>query len=251
MIKGGNDMIYASNRALTFDAWLDLGLLFALVAFVVCYIVYALVVRKVLCQHRLIVLTEKQTDTIRKNNKLLVKTLAIALAIAFVLGIGIIVWNNYGWDIAMKTHTFYKCDAFKAFMEADYEKWYKEGYSYVNENGDAVVHVPLIPDTEIIFPDEDKNETDHYPNKVYKEIKNAKGEVICEYYHNPDLYEDIRFTESADDKMPVTVITMQASYDAKDTYQTVTSALCALIVIDFISAAVVYIVFSQKQKNKS
>lgn len=244
-------MIYASNRALTFDSWLTLGLLFALVAFVICYIAYVLFVRKFLCQQRLIVLTEKQTDTIKKNNKLLVKTLSIATAIALVLGIGIIVWNNYGWDIAIKTHTFYNCTAFKAFMEADYEKWYKEGYSYVNKNGDVVVQVPLIPDNEIIFPDEEKNETDYYPNKVYKEIRNSNGEVICEYYHNPDLYEDIRFTESADDKMPVTVITMQASYNARDTYQTVDSALCALIVIDFISAAVIYIVFSQKQKNKS
>ena len=243
-------MIHASNHGLTFDAWLDLGLLFALVAFVVCYIAYALLVRKILCQKRLIILTEQQTDIIKKNNKLLIKTLSVAMAIALVLGIGIVVWNNYGWDIAMKTHRFHNCADFKAFMEADYEKWYHEGYSYVNENGDVVVSRPLVPDSEAIFSDEDKNETDHFPNKVYKEIKNAKGEVICEYYHNPDLYEDIRFTESADDKMPVTVITMQASYDARDTYQTVNSNLCALIIIDLISAAVIYIVFSKKQKNK-
>ena len=244
-------MIYASNRALTFASWLDLGLLFSLIAFVVCYIAYALVVRRILCQHRLIVLTEKQTEIIKKNNKLLIKTLSIALAIALVLGIGMIIWNNFGWDIAMKKHTFYNCADFKAFMEADYEKWYKEGYSHVNENGDVVVHVPVVPENELLSPDKEKNEADYYPNKIYKEIKNSKGEVICEYYHNPNLYEDIRFNESADDKMPVTVITTQASYNARDTYQTVASIFCALIVIDFVSAAVIYIVLSKKQKTKS
>lgn len=244
-------MIHASHRALTFESWLDLGLLFALIAFVICYITYALVVRKILCQHRLIVLTEKQTDTIKNNNKLLIKTLSIALAIALLLSIGMIIWHNFGWDIAMKKHTFYNCDDFKAFMEADYEKWYKEGYSHVNENGDVVIHLPVMPDNEILSPEKDKNETDYYPNKIYKEIKNSHGEVICEYYHNPNLYEDIRFTESAEDKMPVTVITMQASYNAKDTFQAIDSILYALIVIDFVLATVIYIAASRKQKNKS
>ena len=162
------------------------------------------------------------------------------------------VWNIIGWDVSMKEHTFDNCADFKAFMESEYETWYKEGYSYIDENGDVVVHVPIAPDSEIVSPpDDEKNDEDYYPKKVYKKIYNSKGEVICEYYHNPDLYERIIFTESADDKMPVTVITNQAHYDGRNTFQTVESILYTLIVIDFVAAAGIYITKTYKDKKKA
>ena len=68
-------------------------------------------------------------------------------------------------------------------------------------------------------------------------------------YHNPDLYEQIIFTDSSDDKMPVTVITTQAHYDARDTYQTVESILYTLIVIDFVAAAGIYLIKTKKDKK--
>jgi len=86
---------------------------------------------------------------------------------------------------------------------------------------------------------------------VYKQIKNSKCEVICEYYHNPHLYRDISFTESADDKMPVTVITNKAHYDALNTFQTVESILYTLIVIDFIVAAGIYLIKVYTTKKKA
>jgi len=92
---------------------------------------------------------------------------------------------------------------------------------------------------------------DYYPKKIYKEIRNSKGEVICDYYYNPDLYEDIRFTESADDKMPVTVITNQAHYDARNTFQTVELILYTLIVIDFVVAALIYLGKAHKNKKRA
>ena len=80
--------------ALTFEAWLDYGLLFAVIALGVCYIFYTLLVRKVLCDKNLIILTEKQANGIKKNNKLLIKTILIATAIAVLSGGGIVVWDS-------------------------------------------------------------------------------------------------------------------------------------------------------------
>lgn len=104
----------------------------------------------------------------------------------------------------------------------------------------------------IVYPPADeKGYEEYYPNKVYEKIYNSKGEVICEYYYNPALYEDIRFTESADDKMPVTVITKEARNNAGDTYQTVESIFCALIVIDFVVAALIYLRKAHKNKKRA
>ena len=243
-------MVNGANYGLVFEYWLGYGLLWSAISFVVCYILYTLIVHRVLCEKGLIVITEKQTHKIKRNNKLLIKIVSISTAIALVLGVCIIVWNIVGWDVSMKEHTFDNCADFKTFMESEYETWYKEGYSYIDENGDVVVHVPISPDSEIVSPpDDEKNDEDYYPKKVYKKIYNSKGEVICEYYHNPDLYERIVFTESADNKMPVTVITNQAYYDGRNTFQTVESILYTLIVIDFVVATGIYLVKINKSKK--
>ena len=244
-------MINGANYGLVFEYWLGYGLLTSAIAFVLCYIVYTLLVRKVLCERNLISLPEKHKSVIVKNNKLLIKTISIALIIAFVWGVCFVVWTAIGWNLSLKEQTFYNCADFKAFMESEYETWYNEGYSYIDENGNLVSHVPIHPDWEVVSPPEDeKDYEDYYPQKEYAKIYNSKGEVICEYYYNPDLYADIRFTESADDKMPVTVITNQAHYDARDTYQTVESIICALVVIDFVVAALIYLRKAHKNKKR-
>ena len=146
---------------------------------------------------------------------------------------------------------FYNCDAFKAFMESEWKTWYNEGYSYTDKNGNVIIDLPVQPNGELVVspPADEKDYVEYYPKKVYEKIYNSKGEVICEYYYNPDLYEDIRFTESADDKMPVTVITKEARYNARDTYQTVESIICALVVIDFVVAALIYLRKAHKNKK--
>lgn len=244
-------MINGANYGLVFEYWLGYGLLWSAIVFVVCYILYTLIVRKVLCEKGLIVITEKQADEIKRNNKLLIKTVSISTAIALVLGACIVVWNIVGWDVSMKEHTFDNCADFKAFMESEWDKWYEEGYGYVDENGNVIFEVPIAPDSVIVAPPDDEKIDDYYPKKIYKEIRNSKGEVICDYYYNPDLYEDIGFTESADDKMPVTVITNQAHYDARNTFQTVELILYTLIVIDFVAAILIYLGKAHKNKKRT
>ena len=228
-------LVEYANWGLSFEEWLGYGLVFSVIALLVCYVLYALFVRKLLCDKGLLMLAEQQKIKINRNNKLLIKTVAVAVAVALFLGICIVVWNIVGLKITVKKHTFENCDDFKAFMESGYDKWLEDGgarYGYVNENG-VVVETPLIPGY----------------TKMYEQIKNADGEIICEYYYNPDLYRTISFTESADDKMPVTVITWADYSHGRNMFWSVESILYALIVVDFVVATGIYIFKVTKRKK--
>lgn len=246
-------LIDGANFGLVFEYWLVYGFLFSCVAFVIGYVIYTLFVRKILCKRKLIVLSDMQKNISKKNEKLLKRTVTVFVIIAIVIGTGIFVLNSMGSRAFRNDLEFDSCDDFKVFMESDYDRWLKEGYSYVNENGNIIIEIPVTSGNISIDVTSDKEydeDIEFDDRKVYDKIRNAKGEVICEYYHNPDLYMDIIFTESADDKMPVTVITKEAYYNALDTFRTIESILYTLIVIDFVISAAVYLLMSRRIKNK-
>lgn len=231
-------LVEYANWGLSFEEWLGYGLVFSVIALLVCYVLYALFVRKLLCDKGLLMLAEQQKIKINRNNKLLIKTVTVALAVALFLSICLVIWNIAGLKITVKKHTFDNCDDLKIFMESGYDKWLEEGggrYGYVDENG-KVVEVPIDPG---------------YIIKTYEQIKNADGEIICKYYYNPNLYRSISFTESADDKMPVTVITWDDYSHGRNMFWTVESILYALIVIDFAMAAGIYIFKVNKRKKSA
>ena len=243
-------MVDGANYGLVFEYWFGYGLLGAVIAFVLCYILYALAVRKLLCKKGLLVITEQQLNKVLRTNSLLVKTVTISAAIAiFFLGCTV-VWNNIGWDVLIKEQTFDNWADFKAFMENDYDKWLESGYSYIDLDGNLVIQIPIDPDVEELYPDGGNVSQDvAYPKKEITQIRNSKGEVICEYYYNPDLYKQIVFTESNDDRLPITVITNQAYYDAQDTFLMVEYILYALIVTDFVVEAIIYLKKAYKGKK--
>ena len=71
------------------------------------------------------------------------------------------------------------------------------------------------------------------------------------YYFNPDLYYSIQFTETADDKMPAKVITMDALNDAKKTLKTIESILYAFIGVDMFGGTAIYFVKTYIDKKKN
>ena len=235
-------MIDGANYGLAFEHWLGYGLLAAAIAFVLCYIVYTLFVRKVLCERNLISLTEKQQSLITKNQKLLTKTIRSAVAVALALGVCIGVWNIIGWQTFLKEHTFDNCADFKEFMESDYNRWFNETYGYANVNGEIVEVYPGAPDHS-------HNAINH--QYVISSIENSNGEEICSYYYNPDLYWRIDFTLSADDKMPVTVVTSESVANARDIFFTIETVFYIFIVIDFVISAMVYTMKAHKNYKKA
>lgn len=224
-------VIDGANFGLRFGAWVVYGSLFSAVILSVAYIAYALFVRKILCDRNLMFLSEKQKSEVQWNNFLLKKTVAVSVCIALGIGIGIFVWNCVGAERLTQALTFDTCDDFKAFMEGDFDWWFEEGYGYVDGNGNVIIERPIIG-----------METDAEYWKEYGEIRNSKGEVICKYYYLPQLYHSILFNESADDKMPVTVITREAYYNTLESFRTMEAVLYYLIAADFVIAALVYLV---------
>ena len=227
-------LINGANYGLVFDEWLAFGLVFSAVTLTIGYILYTVFVRKLLCEKGLLILAERQKSEIKRDNKRLFRTIAVSSAVALVLGICIAVWNVIGLQITVKKHTFDNCDDFKAFMENEYDKWAEEGYRYVDQYGDVVVNIPIGES-----------------NKVYGRIKNFNGEVICEYYYNPELYKEIIGTESADDRMPVTVTRKDDYYRGRAVFHAVESVLYACIVMDFAVAAGVYLIGIYKRRKNS
>ncbi|MBQ2989553.1 MAG: helix-turn-helix transcriptional regulator [Clostridia bacterium] len=227
-------LINGANYGLTFDTWIPYGTVFSAVALAVCYSLYTFFIRKILCEKGLLVLAEQQRAEIKRDNKLLFQTIAVSAAVALVLGVCIVVWNVVGLRITIKKHTFDNGADFKAFMESEYDRWAEEGYSYVDQYGDIIVNVPIGES-----------------GKTYGYIKNAEGEIICEYYYNPDLYKEIRGTASADDRMPVTVIRKDDYYQGMLTFRTVETALYVCIVMDFVVAAGIYLFKMIGRKKKA
>ncbi len=238
-------LIDGVNFGLSFGYWVGYGTLFAIVAFLIAYILYVFVVHKFLCYRRLIVPSLQQESAFQRNKKLLTKAVAVSFCMASVIGCGIVGLNIMGRDGLAKKVKFDTCAEFKAFVENEYDQWAKEGYGYIDSEGNSVIEIPI----EITGSDGDKIEESLSQGKVYEEIRNSKGEVLCTYYYNPALYRYIRFTESAEDKMFVTVCTRQAYGEANSTFQRIESILYFLILVDFVVAAVVYLIAVNKPKK--
>lgn len=235
------------NTGLDADTWLVYGLVFAVVSLVLSYIIYVLFIQGALIKRKIIFSNSEQTDNIKRNKKILIKTLVVSLCIAVVTSAGIFVVNTIGYDNIVEKVVFDSCDEFKEYMQTQYDTWREEGefYDNVYVNGDYA---------EVVIS-EDEGDIDYenyYPARKTGQIVDDEGNVICEYYYNPDLYAGIYFSNPDSDagidfgyeasgRMPVTVVTLKAHNDALDTVRTIESVLYFLIVIDFICAACAYI----------
>ncbi|MBE6664915.1 MAG: helix-turn-helix transcriptional regulator [Ruminococcaceae bacterium] len=214
---------------LEFGSWLLWGGIFVLAIGVLAYIFYILKIRDCLCSRGLYSLTSSEKEAFGYNKKLLLKTIAVSLCIALVIGIGVFVLEVIGIRGLARKEVFYTCEDFKAFMENQYDTWYKEGYTYYDKEGDAVV----------VVPGEDYSDASFM--KEQGKIVNSKGEVICEYYFHKSLNKSILFTESAEDKMPVTVITQRAYNIALNNYDYLHILLYGLMVLDVIACGISYL----------
>ena len=246
-------LIDGANFGLVFESWLGYGCLFSAIAFVFVYIIYELFIRKALCKRELIFLSEKEKRIVRYNNILLKRVLAVSISIALVLGVATIVLNTISEQSSKpKEIKFDNWMDFKALVESDYDRWYEEGYSYIDENGDVVVAVPIVPDVEIGSSDNEKIDEDYYPSKVYEKYRNRSGEVIFEYYYNPDLYRNIWFHEADNGELEeITVITSNAYFGANEMTQTNDALIYVLFVLDFVVAMGIYVIKITNNKRKA
>jgi transcriptional regulator with XRE-family HTH domain len=232
-------LVEYSNWGLAFEDWLFWGGFICLpAALILAYILYILSVRDALCKRGYLVISDEKKNMFSEKRKLLVKTVCIALPVALVLTAVLIMWNEFGselyWQYTKKKYVFDNAADFKAFMENEYDEWYTEGYSHVDEYGNVIVHLPI---------------TGH-PQKSTQHVYTDDGTLLFEYYHNINFYESITFTDSSPDKMPVTVIPSKSRANFYATDANVKDALAALIVLDLLTALTVYAVKASKIKKK-
>ena len=90
-----------------------------------------------------------------KNSRLLKRLVAVSLSIALLIGILIILINNFGNVIFTPKLEFDNCVDFKSFMESDYDKWLEEGYRYYDADGNLIIEIPINPDMDDLYGDSD------------------------------------------------------------------------------------------------
>lgn len=211
---------------LSFPSWIFWGILSAAILLLIGYILYTLFVQPALCAHRLLQLSEKENELHRYRRRLLQKTLAVSLSIAALLGIVIAILSIASTTVEWESLQFYSCEDFKVYMETSYDNW-----------------------AASIFDPKEIEAFGFEPGKEYATILNSKGEVICNYYYNPDLYHSIVFNETADDRMPITVVTNEAHWNQMSVSEGIGTIAFLLIGIDLIAAIGIYCLKAKKPSS--
>lgn len=210
-------LIDGTNFGLSFQSWLGYGLLYSIISFLILYLIYVLIIRKILIRLQLLIYNETEKTILVQQKHLLKKTMVISFSIAFLLVIGIFILNTLPVSLYAKKEVFTSTKEFKTQLEQDYDDY-----------------LLLVPEA----------------NKEYQEIKNSNGDIICSYYYSPDLYFNISFNESSNDKTPIIVITIKASQKAFRLKENIESSLYMLISLNFLIATGIYIIKAIKIKKQ-
>lgn len=225
-------LLSGRNFGLDFKTWASIGTVFVLVILPVAYIIYVLFVKNTLYHRGLLVLTDAQAAAFQENQKLLKKISAIAMVIALVVWGGFFVCDHFitSTNTIYDEKTFSDWESFKTYVETDCDRWCNG--EYISQNGSFFA--PISPDAN------DDKYSDQF--KVYKTVYNDQGEVLCEYYYCPDLYMEIRLNETANNRLPVTIV-----FGVLESQGNVSAySFIALLVADFTIAAAVYLIKSRK-----
>ena len=208
------------NWGLNFDSWLLYGALFSLIGFIASYIIYRVFILNLLVNKELAFLNDTETESLKKDNKLLKRVLVVFLSVFLVIMIAIYIVNVV-IDVSgfIKKERFDNPDDFIEYVQKEYDEWFKEGYGDLNNI--------------------DKEYTN---NKIWAEIDGK------EYYYNPNLYQNIFIDEYEDGKFEIVLTTKEAYYNGHDAFDTVNICLVILHIVNFIGCISRYCVKSYKEK---
>ena len=194
-----------------FFSWLGITLVCAILAFGVWSIGYMLFVKPYLVKKSYIIYEEKAKQKMLAQNRLLKRTLAISLAVAVVLFAPMLVLQE-SMSAFAKKEVFYDYESFGEYMARKEPAWYYEE-----------------------FPE---NENDFRVRDDY--ILNSNDEIVYTYEkwnQNVWLVE----YEADDDGLPISVITDDAYNEATNIVGCICAGLCLAIVIDFMTALIIFL----------
>ena len=209
---------FNSHSGLVIDSWFLFGALFAAVAFLLAYCVYKVFILKALINKEIVWLDEQAVSKAKAESKLLGK-----ICIVFTVVLAIILLATYIITSFVSESTFIDRvrfddpDKFIAYMQKDYDAWYREGY------GDNI-------DPEFGFPDKQWAEIDGKP-----------------YYYCPFLYESIHILQHENGDWEIIVTRNEAYQNGQVTYSILNAGLLSLHVINLAVCVIWYLV---KIKNR-
>ena len=211
---------FNSHSGLVIDSWILFGALFAAVAFLLAYCVYKIFLLKALIKKEIVWLDEQAVSKAKAESKLLGK-----ICIVFTVVLAIILLATYIITSFVSESTFIDRvrfddpDKFIAYMQKDYDAWYREGY------GDNI-------DPEFGFPD-----------KQWAEI-NGKT-----YYYCPFLYESIHILQHENGDWEIIVTRNEAYQNGQVTYSILNAGLLSLYVINLAVCVIWYLVKIKKRQT--
>lgn len=215
-----------SNAGLAYGFWLWQGALAVLGALVIAYLAWVLFLKELLAKKGFVEWNEAEQVRAKCVKRLLIKTLAAALSIAIVFGLGVFVLEALTPVRFAEKDTFDNWEDFAAFME----EGANTGYVWIDNDGNVNVEINLYPDYN------------GRPTPTLTPVYDDAGKLLCEYIDNPRFYEKITFNEKSPDKLPVTVITRESYLMAMQTIASVQTLFMAAIAVEAVVCAAVYLI---------
>lgn len=235
------------SLGLSIEAWLVYGTLFTGIVVALIHYVYVFFLRGFLEKRRLLQLSVREKNINQKKRFYLVKMTVIALCVSIVLGACMLALNILGAKIFAHGTVFSSYDDLQKYVndvekiEHDHKKITKTDY-FIYEGNEYAVRWPIYPN----YGDEKINE------KSFA-IKDDEGNILFGYSPNDAIFTiDFTFDSEGKPGLPATVYTVYEMDEAYfDIWQPIMSILSALVVINLLICAAIYLFGLRKIKNKT
>lgn len=237
-------MVNHPRLGLEFDVWMLYSLGYVLSAFVIVYTLYAYIIRKLLCSKGVLSYNEKETAFLKCKDQLLTKTLAVFLVIELILAAAFTVITSDSFDVSSlaRYETFDNYEDFQKFMRNG--AYSVDLYGNLGDSNDVEIFV----EESIVFSEaetgSDKNEPEQpdtdekYPLAA---IKDADGNIVCEYVHNALFYVHVEHSfDVSEDGLPLKVLTQESLRNARALIDGIRTVIIILALLDFAVCAAVY-----------
>ncbi len=227
--------IYTHHYMLYTSKWILEGLSYTAVIFAVCSLIHLLIIKPILIKRRLLYFTEDKIRKIDFRRKILGKITLIGGPILAVLIVANFVWIGVGSERLAKKEIYETLDAFKAALaedQAEYVEFMRRTH-YIDTEGNIVYIHSDLPDDHML---------------EHATLTDTAGNLI-EYDYNKTLYYKIEFSNHGD-RIPVTIITDEAIYDAMSLWNAVSQIIALFVCIDLATCITVYFVKAYGKKSK-
>lgn len=224
---------------LTIGSWVTLGGTFSLIAFVLSYIVYVFVVRKILINKHILHPGDKEREVYNYQKRLLLKILSISICLALVLISGVVVMENMSATKFAHKYEFSDYDDWAKFKE-----FMKDGKAYLESESGFFVDAYEEPVYDA--DDEDKE----YKYKVGY-LYDSSGNESVSYEYRERFYSRIEYLEFNKDGTPhrVAIYTNKAIADAHRIMVSIETFIYVCLVVEVVASALIYIMKIKRISN--